>query len=596
MTEAQEYLIPDFVTVHELALILEVDPISVMRSLIDNGVMASLNQQIDFDTAAIVMEEMGFRAISARAAQEEEQAPAREVTQTWREVYQEEDTANLKQRPPVVTILGHVDHGKTTLLDMIRRANVVEGESGGITQHIGAYQVTHDGQQITFLDTPGHEAFTAMRARGALGADIAILVVAADDGVMPTTREAIQHARAANIPVIVGISKIDRENANPDRVKQGLAELDLTPIDWDGETIFVPFSGLTGEGIDDLLEAISLVAEENEIVANARSEAAGLVLEAQVDRQRGTVATLLVMNGTLRRGDVVLAGSMYGRVKAMFDERGRALKEAHPSTPVAILGLNSPPAPGERFSIQPSEKIARASANERELELASGARKPRQSLEDIFAQFTAGERTELNLVVKVDVLGSLQPIVDSLNELSSEEEQGIRVNILIDDVGNVSENDVMLASASNAIILAFRVRVDKVAQKQAQAQGVDIRHYEIIYQLLEDVELALAGMLEPEIVAQTIGVAEVRQIFQIARIGSIAGSYVREGRIRRRASARLLRSGNVVVEQTSVDSLKRFTEDVREVRSGFECGIGLKGVTHYQIGDIIEVFELSRAT
>ena len=594
MTEAQEILVPDYLTVHELAQLIDADPISVMRTLLNNGVMASLNQQIDFDTAAIVMEEMGVRAIQAYAVAEEEDTTAREVTQTWRQIYQKEDATDLKQRAPVVTILGHVDHGKTTLLDMVRRTNVAEGESGGITQHIGAYQVQHEGEKITFLDTPGHEAFTAMRARGAQGADIAILVVAADDGVMPTTREALQHARAANVPIIVAISKIDKDNANPELVKQGLAELDLIPSEWDGDTMFVPFSGLTGEGIDDLLEAISLVADDSEIVANPKSEASGIVIEAQIEKQRGTVATLLVMNGTLRRGDIVVAGSVYGRVKAMFDEKGRALQEVGPSTPVALLGLNTPPQPGERFALQPSDKSARVLAAQNEEERASSSRKPQQSLEDIFAQFTAGERTELALIVKVDVLGSLQPIVDSLNELGERHESGIDIKILVDDVGNVSENDVMLASASKAIILAFRVSEDNAAKRQAQAQGVDIRHYSIIYKLLEDIELALQGMLEPEYETRTTGVAEVRQIFKISRVGAIAGSYVREGQIRRRARARLRRGNRVVVEDSTIDSLKRFTEDVREVRSGFECGIGLQGVSDYQEGDIIEVYEMAQ--
>lgn len=593
MSEKQEFIVPDYLTVHELAKLIDANPISVMRTLLNNGVMASLNQQIDFDTAAIVMEEMGFQAAQASEISEEEKAP-REITQTWRQIYKDENVKDLKRRAPVVTILGHVDHGKTTLLDMIRRTNVVEGESGGITQHIGAYQVEYAEERITFLDTPGHEAFTAMRARGAQGADIAILVVAADDGVMSTTREALQHARAANVPVIVAISKIDRDNANPELVKQGLAELDLAPIEWDGDTMFVPYSGITGEGIDDLLEAITLLADENEIVANPKSEAAGIVLEAQIEKQRGTVATLLVLNGTLNQGDVVLAGSVYGRIKAMFDENGHSIKAAEPSTPVAILGLNAPPQPGERFELQPNDKIARSLATQRMEERSSDRNKSRQSLEDIFAQFSAGERSELALIVKVDVLGSLQPIIDSLNELAERHESGISLNVLVNDVGNVSESDVMLASASKAIVLAFRVRIDNVAKMQAQALGVDIRHYTIIYQLLEDIDLALQGMLEPEYETRTIGVAEVRQIFKISRVGAIAGSYVREGQIRRRARARLRRGDEVVVDNSTVDSLKRFTEDVREVRSGFECGIGLQGVSDYQEGDIIEVYEIAQ--
>ncbi len=594
MSEAPEYVVPEYLTVHELAQLIEADPISVMRSLIDNGVMASLNQQIDFDTAAIVMEEMGYRAIQASSAVVESTPLPREVAQTWREMYLEEDRDNLQTRAPIVSILGHVDHGKTTLLDAIRRTNVAEGESGGITQHIGAYQVQHNGQAITFLDTPGHQAFTAMRARGAQGADIAILVVAADDGVMPTTREALLHARAANIPLIVAITKIDRENANAELVKQGMAELEVIPTEWDGDTMFIPVSGIHGTGIEDLLEAIILVAEESEIVANPNGATAGIVLEAQLDKQRGIMATLLVMNGTLRRGDIVVAGSAYGRVKALFDENGHTVKEAGPSTPVAILGINAPPKPGDRFQLEADERSARQLAALREEEHANLSRAPRQSLEELFAQYSAGEQSELTLIVKVDVLGSLQPIVDSLTALADQQESGIGIKILIADVGNVSESDVMLASASKATILAFRVSVDGAAKRQAQAQGVDIRHYSIIYKLLEDIELSLHGMLEPVFETRTIGIAEVRQIFKISRIGAIAGSYVREGSIRRRAKARLRRGDQILIEDSSIDSLKRFTDDVREVQSGYECGIGLAGVNDYQEGDLIEVYEVSQ--
>ena len=375
-------------------------------------------------------------------------------------------------------------------------------------------------------------------------------------------------------------------------VKQGLSDLELIPIEWGGDTMLVAYSGLTGEGIEELLETITLVADENEIVANPDSQAAGIVLESEIDKQRGTVTTLLVLNGTLSLGDVVLAGSAYGRIKAMFDENGRQITSAAPSTPVSVLGLSSPPHPGERFDLQLNEKSARAIASERKAEQSTYSKKPKQSLEDIFAQFSSGERSELALIVKVDVLGSLQPITDALNNLTEQIDTDISLNILVDDVGNVSESDVMLASASRATILAFRVRVDNAAKMQAHALGVDIRHYSIIYKLLEDIEMALKGMLKPEFVSQTIGVAEVRQVFKISRIGAIAGSYVREGQIRRRAKARLLRGDEIIVKDSEIDSLKRFTEDVREVRSGFECGIGLQGVIDYQEGDIIEVYEL----
>jgi translation initiation factor IF-2 len=594
--EKQVILVPDYLTVRELAELISASPIEVMKQLIANGIMASINQQIDFDTAAIVIEEMGFEAQSESAlAAQAKQAEAAKA-QGWRQLYAEEKPENLQPRPPIVTILGHVDHGKTTLLDTIRKAHVAEGEAGGITQRIGAYRVSHNGRQITFMDTPGHEAFTAMRARGAQGADIVVLVVAADDGVMPTTREAINHARAANVPIVVAVTKIDKRNANVERVKQQLAEVDLVPDDWDGNTLVVPVSALQGgEGVDDLLEAILLVAEEHHIVANPSAPPAGVVLEANVDPSRGVIATLLVLNGELNRGDTIIAGNTYGRIKAMFDETGKPVKSALPSTPVAVMGLNDLPEPGDSFESVKNEKTARQIIEERraeQFETPSG--RPAISLQDIFSQIATGQAKELNVILKVDFQGSLQPIVSSLETISQNNPEGIKINILSADTGNIGENDVMLASASGAIIIGFSVDVDNAARRSADSQGVDIRVYEVIYKLLEDVELALHGMLEPQYADRQIGTAEVRQVFKISRVGAVAGSYVRDGVVRRNARARVLRSGQVLADKVPVGSLKRVNEDVREVRAGFECGIVLDGFNDFQEGDVIEFYVTER--
>jgi translation initiation factor IF-2 len=596
--EKQVILVPDYLTVRELAELIEASPIDVMKRLIANGIMASINQQIDYDTAAIVIEEMGFEAQSASAVAADEARAQKTTTQTWRKVYTEEKPENLKRRPPVVTILGHVDHGKTTLLDTIRKAHVAEGEAGGITQHIGAYRVERNGRRITFLDTPGHEAFTAMRARGAQGADIAILVVAADDGVMPTTLEALNHARAADVPIVVALTKIDKRNANPENVKKELSEIGLVPDEWDGDTLVVPVSAVQGIGIEDLLEAILLVADETDIVANPSAEPSGVVLEARVDPSRGTIATLLVQNGTLRRGDVVVAGSAYGRIKAMFDEIGKPVTEAAPSDPVSILGLSEPPQPGERFEQVKNEKMARSLIEERQVTAPGQGVQGRAalSLEDVFAQFAAGKARDLNLIVKVDVRGSLQPIVDRLKDLSDNNETGIHIRILLADIGNIGESDVNLASASDAIIVGFNVDVDNAARRTADSHGVDIRIYTVIYKLFEDIELALKGMLEPTYAEKSVGVAEVRQVFRIPRVGTIAGSYIRDGEARRNARARVKRAGQVLVEDIPVSSLKRHDEDVREVRSGFECGIGLHGFSDFQEGDVIEFFITERVS
>ena len=589
-------LVPDFLTVRELAELIDSSPIDVMKRLITNGIMASINQQIDFDTAAIVIEEMGFTAQSASAvaAAEEEEKRAEEREEKWSAMYLGETPDTLIARPPIITILGHVDHGKTTLLDTIRKTAVAEGEAGGITQHIGAYQAQHDGRILTFLDTPGHEAFTAMRARGAQGADIAILVVAADDGVMPTTREALDHARAANVPLVVAITKIDRDNANADMVKQQLAELDLIPDDWDGSTMMVPVDSLNGVGIEDLLEALVLVADDNSIVGNPQGTLRGTVIEAEVDRSRGTMATLLVMNGTMKRGDVIVAGTSYGRVKAMFDPAGNPVKRAIPSMPVSVLGLDAPPAPGVYFEIVANDKMARGIAEDRRQEerrrQVSGPVQAAMTLEDLFNQFQSGDAKELAMVLKTDVQGSIQPITDELKNISQRNEEGIEVRVLRQEVGRITESDVMLASASNAIIVGFNVGVDNPAQSSAEAQGVEIRKYDVIYKLFEDIELALHGMLEPKFGDQVVGIAEVRQTFKIPRGGVIAGSMIKEGEARRNAKARLKRGDRIIIDGVNVSSLKRFQDDVREVRSGFECGIGLAGVSDFAEGDIIEFF------
>lgn len=596
--EKQVVLIPDFLSVRQLAELIKASPIEVMKKLIANGIMASINQQIDFDTAAIVLEEMGFEAqsSSAVAAAEAERQRAENSTQTWRKMYTVERPEHLVRRPPIVTILGHVDHGKTTLLDTIRKTKVAEGEAGGITQHIGAYSVNHQGRNITFLDTPGHEAFTAMRARGAQGADIAVLVVAADDGVMPTTREALNHARAANVPIVVAITKVDKRNANIERVKKELSDLGLVPDEWDGDTLMVPVAALKGEGLEDLLEAILLVTDDNQIVANPKADPAGVVLEAEVDPSRGTMATLLVLNGTLKRGDVIVVGETYGRIKAMYDQSGAPGQEASPSMPVRVLGLHEPPLPGMTFEAVKNEKIARSIVEERQLEAATARVQPRAviTLEDVFAQFNAGNAKDLNLIVKVDVQGSLQPIVDSLNDVAKKNVEGVGLKILLAEVGNVTENDVMLASASKAIIVAFNVDVDSAARRSADSHHVEIRHYNIIYKLFEDIELALKGLLDPVYEPRTIGSAEVRQVFRISRVGAIAGSYIREGEARRNARARVRRGNKILIEDTAVSSLKRFNEDVREVRTGFECGIGLANFNDFEVGDIVEFFVMER--
>lgn len=582
-------ILPPTITVRDLAQAIQSSPIDIIKSLMANGVMANINQQIDFDTAAIVAAELGYEA--ALETPQEEEKEIGEIP-LWRRMIAGEDPKELVTRPPVVTILGHVDHGKTTLLDAIRHTNVAEGEAGGITQHIGAYQVELKGQMITFLDTPGHAAFTAMRARGAQGADIVVLVVAADDGVMPQTREAIAHAKAARVPIIVAMNKIDKPNADRDRVKQQLAEAGLVPDDWDGDTIVVPISAKRRLGIEDLLEAILLVADSMEIQANPKGKVIGTVIEAERDRAKGVLATLLVQNGTLKVGDAVVAGMAYGRLRAMFDYRGRKVHKAGPSTPVAAMGLNEVPQAGDVFRVVDSEKEAREIIYQRQLAKGqeAAASKTTVTLEQLFDRFQAGEVRELRLIVKADVQGSLEPIISSLNEFNKGD---IKVNILHAETGNIGENDVMLAAASKAVVIGFSVQPDAAARRLAEAEGVSIRIYDIIYRLTEDVEKALKGMLEPEEKQIVIGHAEVRAVFHISKIGNIAGCRVTDGEIRRNARMRVLRGGETVHEG-AISSLKHLQEDVREVRSGFECGIGLKGFDDIQVGDRLECFVVEK--
>lgn len=581
--------LPASITVRELAKAIDSSPIEIIKNLMANGVMANINQQIDFDTAAIVAAEMGYEVVLETPEEKEEDLS--EVP-LWRRLIMDENPSNLDRRPPVVTILGHVDHGKTTLLDAIRHTNVAEGEAGGITQHIGAYQIEHNGQEITFLDTPGHAAFTAMRARGAQGADIVVLVVAADDGVMPQTKEAIAHAKAAKVPIIVALNKIDRPNADRERVLQQLAEVGLVPDDWDGDTIVVPISAKKRTGIEDLLEAILLVSENTDIRANAKGRVIGTVIEGERDRAKGVMATLLVQNGSLSVGDTVVAGEVFGKLKAMFDFRGRKIRKAGPSTPVSVMGLNEVPQAGDLFQVVDSEKDARVIVQEREnaQKLASSSTKTAVTLEQLFDRFQAGEVRELRLIIKADVQGSLEPIVSSLEDMSKGD---IAVNILHAETGNIGENDVMLASASDAIVIGFNAQADSAARRLAEAQGVSIRLYDIIYRLTEDIEKALKGMLEPEEKETIIGHAEVRAIFRISKVGNIAGCRVLDGEIRRNARIRVLRNSEVLHEG-SLSSLKHLQDDVREVRSGFECGIGVKGFNEFETGDILESYILEK--
>jgi translation initiation factor IF-2 len=582
--------LPSSITVRDLAQAITSSPIEVIKALMANGVMANINQLIDFDTAAIVASEMGYEA----TLETPELTGAEEVGEIphWRRVIAGEDVTKLVPRPPVVTILGHVDHGKTTLLDAIRNTHVVDGEAGGITQHIGAYQTELNGRLITFLDTPGHAAFTSMRARGAQGADIVVLVIAADDGVMPQTREAIAHAKAAKVPIIVAMNKIDKANSDPERVKQQLAEAGLVPDDWDGDTLVVPISAKKKQGLEDLLEAILLIADNMDIRANPKGQVIGTVIEAAIDRTKGVLATLLVQNGTLEVGDPVVVGKAHGRLRAMFDYRGRNIRRAGPSTPVSVMGLNDVPQAGDLFQKVDSDRVARAIVLERiqAQQQKNVVKKSAVTLEELFEQVQAGDVRELRLIVKADVQGSLEPLVSSINELSSSE---IGINILHAETGNIGKNDVMLASASKAIIVGFNVQIDATDRRLAEAEGVSIRMYDIIYRLTEDIEKALKGMLEPEEKEVVIGHAEVRATFRISKIGMVAGCRVTDGEIRRNSNIRVMRRGEPVYTG-HISSLKHLQDDVREVRTGFECGISLKNFDAFEVGDHLECFILEK--
>jgi translation initiation factor IF-2 len=571
---------------------MSASPIDVIRVLMNNGIMANINQQIDFDTVSIIGADMGYEVVPPQVEELEEAKEEHELP-LHRRLIAEEDPANLESRPPVVTVLGHVDHGKTTLLDSIRQTEVVQGESGGITQHIGAYQVQFGDQPITFLDTPGHAAFTAMRARGTQVTDLAVLVVAADDGVMPQTREAVEHARAAQVPVIVALNKIDKDNANPERVKQELADIDLVVEDWGGDTICLPISATQNQGIDDLLENILLVTDVSDLKANPNRSAQGVVIEGTRDKRRGVLATLLIQNGTLQSGDLLVVGSQSGRVRAMFNDKGKKIKKAGLSVPVSILGLSEVPDAGEFFEVVKTEKQARALIEERQdradRQRVQVVRRP-VTLEDFFKQREESGDQTLRLVLKADVQGSLEPIVNSLRDLGDDK---LQVKLLLEGTGNISESDVNLAVASGAIVLGFHVDVDSAAQRVAEAGGVDIQQYDVIYKLIDDIDKALKGLLEPEYADKVIGRAEVRAIFKVPKRGHVAGSYVLDGQITRNALAKVVRNDQVLHE-SKLSSLRRFTEDVREVASGFECGIGVEGFNEFKEGDIIEAYVKER--
>ncbi len=591
--EAQNQVItiPEVITVRDLAEEMGISPIQLIKVLMSNGVLASINQQIDFDTAAIIASEFGVEAKLPYSEVEEEEVE--EELAPWQRLIADEDEENLRPRPPVVTVLGHVDHGKTTLLDAIRHEDVAGGESGGITQHIGAYMIRHDKRPITFIDTPGHEAFTAMRARGAHTTDIAILVVAADDGVQPQTTEAINHARAAHVPILVALNKIDRPNAQPEYVKQELADAGLMPDEWGGDTMIIQVSAKMKEGLEDLLEAILLMADELNVQSNPDTAAIGTVLEGKLDRRRGPVATVLVQNGTLHVGDVVVVGKTWGKVRALEDEDGDRHRTAPPGVPAMILGLNDVPKAGERLEVVSEERTARAIAEKRAEEArmeAQAASRGALTLDDFAAMMREGEAKELNVIVKTDVQGSIEPIVGSLEALEAEE---ATVNVVHAAAGNITESDINLAVASGAIALGFRVNIDTAARRMADEEGIEINLYDVIYKLIDEVEQAMKGLLEPKIVEKRIGAAQVRAIFNIPSAGTIAGCYVANGVVRRNAKVRVFRDGGVMYDG-EIASLRRFEEDVREVRQGYECGIKVEGFNDVREGDQLLFYVMER--
>jgi len=579
--------LPDNLTVRDLAARLKVGPIDIIKKLMANGVMANINQPIDFDTAALVAGELGFEVVEQKPVVVEP-AVSTLTSIPKKHEYTAEEAANLKARPPVVTVMGHVDHGKTSILDAIRHANVVAGEAGGITQHIGAYQVVHNGKRITFLDTPGHEAFTEMRARGAQATDIAIIVVAADDGVMPQTREAIDHARAAQVPIIIALNKIDKANANPERVKQQLSDMGLAVYGGKDEVTVVLVSAKQKIGIDDLLENILLVSELADLRAHPNKSANGVVIESKLDKQQGAMATLLVQEGMLHVGNVVLMGSVWGKIRAMFNSRGDAVKDAVSADPVAVTGLSNVPLAGEKFVVLKDEREARSRAEGRALTKRQAEQKVTRaiSLNDLFAQFQAGNVKELNLIVKADVQGSLEPIVSSLEKLGDEK---IKVKIIHQGIGTITRSDVMLAMASQGIVIGFNANIEATAQSLAESEGIDIRQYDIIYKLIEDIDKALKGMLEPVYEDRLVGRAQVLQVFRVKK-AAVAGLRVTQSKIVRSGTVRVLR-GNTEVFKGPIASLRRFTDDVKEVAEGYECGMGLEKFSDFQEGDQIEVYQ-----
>ncbi len=580
-TEAiiHDVLVPETITVAELAHKMAVKSGEVIKVLMGMGMMVTINQVLDQETAIILVEEMGHRA----------QAAAANDPESFLEETAHEE-AILESRPPVVTVMGHVDHGKTSLLDYIRRTRVASGEAGGITQHIGAYHVETPRGMVTFLDTPGHEAFTAMRARGAKATDVVILVVSADDGVMPQTIEAIHHAKAANVPLVVAINKIDKPGADPERVKMELVSQEVVPEDFGGEVMFRAVSAKTGQGIDDLLEAVLLQAEVLELKASKNTPAKGMVIEGRLDKGRGPVTTILVQSGILRRGDMVLAGTTYGKVRAMLDETGRDVKEAGPSIPVEILGLSDVPSAGEEMIVLNDERKAREIANFRQGKFRDVklAKQQASKLENMFEQMGENVAQTLSLIIKSDVQGSYEALATSLQKLSTDE---VKVNIIHTGVGAISESDVNLSAASKAVLIGFNVRPDTGARKLIESLGVDIRYYNIIYEAVDEIKAALGGMLAPEQKENMIGTVEVREVFTISKVGTIAGCYVQDGMIKRTSKIRLLRD-NVIIHTGELDSLKRFKDDVKEVKNNFECGLSLKNYNDIQVGDILEVYEI----
>jgi len=585
--------LPSSITVKDLADLLGVNPADVIRELIKSGIFANINQGIDRETAALVAEELGYEvaetvlpgAPSVGDNGETETAPVSAATKE--QLFEEDDPSLMQPRAPIVTVMGHVDHGKTSLLDAIRTTKVAAGERGGITQHIGASEITKDGRRIVFLDTPGHEAFTAMRARGAKVTDIAIVVVAADDGVMPQTLEAIDHARAAKVPIIIALNKIDKPDANPDRVKSGLAEAGVVVEEYGGDVPMVPVSAKARLGLDELLEMIILVADLQELKANPKRPAIGTIVEAELDKGRGPVATALVQTGTLRVGDVIVVGETYGKVRALENDKGKRITKAGPSSAAVVLGLADVPKAGDILRVVADEKIARSMVEERKN--ASAARSDgggRATLEDLYAQIQAGQAKELRIILKTDVSGSLGAITHALQQLSTDE---VRINVLHEAAGDVTDNDIMLAAASNAIVVAFSTKVTDTARRAAETEKVDVRQYDIIYKLTDDIQAALRGLLEPVEVETVEGRAEVRKIFRVGKVAVIAGCYVTDGRIVRSGNARVWRGGKVIVTDR-IEGLRRLKDDVREVATNFECGISLAGTNDLVEGDIIECF------